>query len=324
MEENNSEIITIRFNEIKEIRLKIKNKIKKIEEIKGVIKTNYINYIKGENKEYFGLDSFHFQNKVMELEHENMLKLYHFIDNRIYGDYYKLFILMTEFFNHHLNEKQMDRIKELKNIKSYPIYKDLEPFRLYEFDLIDNIHQDIILIINAIKDIYQENIMIIKEYKKQLRLGMNIDNYIINQQFINNNLMMRNNLYENYLNVYHGYHNDLLCKYYEKLQLFFNQINHHIISDQNSSIDSDDTSKDSSTDSPKNDIITNKDIFFSQQDMSEDSISLEEDICKNKILDLRSVVEEVVNKEDISNNELHGFQMVQKKKKRKKKKKKKH
>ena len=58
--------------------------------------------------------------------------------------------------------------------------------------------------------------------------------------------------------------------------------------------------------------------------MSEDSISLEEDICKNKILDLRSVVEEVVNKEDISNNELHGFQMVQKKKKRKKKKKKKH
>ena len=38
MEENNSEIITIRFNEIKEIRLKIKNKIKKIEEIKAVIK----------------------------------------------------------------------------------------------------------------------------------------------------------------------------------------------------------------------------------------------------------------------------------------------
>ena len=35
--------------------------------------------------------------------------------------------------------------------------------------------------------------MIVKEYKKQLKFGMNIDNYIINQQFINNNLMMRNN-----------------------------------------------------------------------------------------------------------------------------------
>ena len=107
--------------------------------------------------------------------------------------------------------------------------------------------------------------------------------------------MMRNNLYENYLNVYHGYHNDLLCKYYQKLQLFFNQINHHIISEQNSSIDSDDSSKDSLTDSPRNDIISNEDIFFSKKDISENSLSLETDISENTIFHLRSIVEEVVS-----------------------------
>ena len=67
MDKNISENISIRFNQIKEIRLKIKNKIKKIQEIKDIIKTNYINYIKKEKKEFFGLDSFHFQNKVIEL-----------------------------------------------------------------------------------------------------------------------------------------------------------------------------------------------------------------------------------------------------------------
>lgn len=251
MDKNISEIISIRFNQIKEIRLKIKNKIKKIQEIKDIIKKNYINYISKEKKEFFGLDSFHFQNKVIELEHDNMLKLYHFIDNRIYGDYYKLFVLMIDFFKKTLTIKQFDKIKELKNIERFPIYKDLEPYKKYEFDIIDNVHQDIILIITSIKEIYKENELVIKDHKKQLVMGINIDNYIINQQFINNNLSMRNQLYENYLTVYHNYHHELLNKYYEKLQLFFKQINHHIVNDVSSTTSSDDEYSDRSTDSPK-------------------------------------------------------------------------
>ena len=66
MDKNNSVNINITFGKIKEIRLRIKNKINKIQKIKKEIKDNYIKYIGSEKKDFFGLDSFHFQNKVME------------------------------------------------------------------------------------------------------------------------------------------------------------------------------------------------------------------------------------------------------------------
>ena len=53
----------------------------------------------------------------------------------------------------------------------------------------------------------------------------------------------------------------------------------------------------------------------------ENSVSLETDISENTIFHLRSIVEEVVDKEDISNNESREFQWFKIKKKKKKKKK---
>jgi hypothetical protein len=56
---------------------------------------------------------------------------------------------------------------------------------------------------------------------------MNIDNYVINQEYMNQHLHMSNQLHENYLNVFHKYHAEWLTKYYEKIELFHKQIQHH-------------------------------------------------------------------------------------------------
>ena len=139
--------IKTQFDQIKEVRLKIKQSIAKIDDIKDSIKENYKQYITRETQYYFGLDSFHFQNKAIELEHANVLELYHFIDNRIYGDYYKLFSMIVTELKTHLQESQLDNVKEIKHLQNYPIYKDLEPFKKYDFDLINQIHQDIIVVL---------------------------------------------------------------------------------------------------------------------------------------------------------------------------------
>ncbi len=229
MDKNNlsMECIKAQFDQLKDIRLQIKQSIGKIDEIKAVIKENYKQYMQHETQDYFGLDSFHFQNKAIELEHKNMLKLYHFIDNRIYGDYYKLFSMIVSNLNEQLQENQIVKMKELTHLKQYPTYKDLEPFKKYDFDLINQIHQDIIIVLDNAKEIYQENTLNIEQHKKQLDLGMNIDNYVINQEYMNNNLQMTNHLHENYLNVFHKYHSDWLKKYFQKIRLFHEQIRHH-------------------------------------------------------------------------------------------------
>lgn len=231
MDKNNSinttENIRIKFTKIKSVRNHIKDKFGHIQKIKTQIRNNYINYMNKESTDFFGLDSFHFQNKVLELEFSNMTRLYQFIDNRIYGDYYKLFYEIELFLKENLKTRQYEKIKELKNIEKYPVYKDLDKFTCYDFDTINNIHQDIIVIISCIKEIYNENENNIKEDMKQLDTGLNIDNYIINNQYKNAVILTTNMKFENYLQVYHKYHYDLLHKFFEKLSLCLQHINHN-------------------------------------------------------------------------------------------------
>jgi hypothetical protein len=224
--DNITEIVKIKFTKIKDIRNKIKDKFKKLQQLKQDIKNNYVLYLKKEQYDYTGLDSFHFQNKVLELEFENMMKLYQFIDNRIYGDYYKLFSQIEKFLHQNLKPKQYDKIKELKNIDKYPVYKDLDKFKTYDFDTINNVHQDIIVIIACVKDVLKENNKLIAEDLKLQMSGLNIDNYVINNQYKNMVLMTTNQKFENYLQVFHKYHYDLLCKFYEKIHLCIQHIDH--------------------------------------------------------------------------------------------------
>jgi hypothetical protein len=274
MNKNISDNIIISFEKIKEIRLKIKNKLQKIYKVKSEIKKNYTHYIKNEKQNFFGLDSFHFQNKIIDFEYNSLIELYNHIDNRIYGDYYKLFIMIETYLKDNLIEKQYMNIKELSNLNAYPIYKDLEKTKKYDFDVINNIHQDIISVISSVMDVYNENNVIIKEYIKQLNYGINIDNYIISHEYINNNLYSTNNLYRSYLNVYHVYHVKLLTNYYEKIKLFFNQINHNIVDDSSSSEGSIDSNCNDLQD--KHELIQKNDNLVELQEEHDNNITPQE------------------------------------------------
>lgn len=219
--------IRIKFTKIKQIRNRIKSKFKLVTEIKESIKQSYIHYISRDQEDFFGLDSFHFQNKVLELEVQNMVRLYQYIDNRIYGDYYKLFGEIHGFMKKNLTPKQFASIKELEHFDKYPIYRDLEPFKTYDFDTINTIHQDIIIVISNVRHIHKDNERHIKEDMKKMLIGLNIDNYIINSQYKNTVLMTTNMKFENYLQVFHKYHFDLLEKFHEKLSLCHQHIEHN-------------------------------------------------------------------------------------------------
>lgn len=223
------------FMTIIKIRSDIKTRIEDIEKIKHSIKQNYIECIEKESKNYFGLDSVHFQNKLIELEFANMLKLYNYIDNRIYGDYYKLFFMMNDYLSDKLLQEQYASIKEMKKKSLYPVYKDLDSFKSYDFDTINNIHQDVISIVKKVYEIHGENEEKIKTRQESLYYGINLDNYIINQQHLNQELLMTNNLHRNYICVYHKLHDNILDNFLEKVELFFEQINNHTNDDSSKS-----------------------------------------------------------------------------------------
>tara|TARA_B110000285_G_scaffold205087_2_gene242579 strand:+ start:1945 stop:2646 length:702 start_codon:yes stop_codon:yes gene_type:complete len=222
MDKNILEELKLGFDSIKTIRLKIKDELNSINSIKCRVKNKYINCIKKEKNNFFGLDSVFFQTKLIELEYDNLSKLYSYIDNRIYGDYYKLFIMIKNFLQTTLNSDSLKLLNQL-NIK-YPIYKDLDYFKEYNFDIINNIHRDIINIISIVNDIYKKNENEMNDNMDKVYIGINIDNYIINQEHINKNLFNTNVLYTKYLNIYHNFHKELLDNYFEKLNLYNEQI----------------------------------------------------------------------------------------------------
>ena len=304
MDKNNfniTENIKIEFTKIKQTRNKIKDKFIQIQKVQNSIKENYVSYLKKEQSDFFGLDSFHFQNKVLELEFNNMMKLYQFIDNRIYGDYYKLFSEIETFLRSKLKPKQYDKVKEFKNLEKYPVYRDLDKFKTYEFDLIHNIHQDIIVTISFVKDIYKENEKIIKDDVEHLNVGLNIDNYIINSQYKNLVIISTNKKFENYLKVYHKYHYNLLHKFYEKLSLCYQHINHNP-RDERFNPDSSDSSLDGTTPRHKNEFFL-RGAFDKSHD--------EEQNNENKInREIENITEEnsiqVIKKHSISYDDSDG------------------
>ena len=220
------------FDEIIEYRIAIKKYIEDIEHVKETIKQNYIECIEKETKNFFGLDSVHFQNKVIDLEYLNIIDMEQYITSRIYGDYYKFFILMKDYLEDKLSVSQYKSIKELNKLKKYPVYKDLDKKRKYEFDVINEMHQDVIHIIKRVNEIHSQNDETIHSTQQTVSHGINLDNYIINQQHINEQLLLTNELHEKYVRVYHRFHKKLLKNFIEKMGLLYKQMDNNIIGDE--------------------------------------------------------------------------------------------
>jgi hypothetical protein len=213
-----------KFEEIKSIRVFIKNTFKLLTEKHIEIKSQYKTYIDANRKcEY--LDSFYFQIKLLDYDYDTTNKLYNYIDNRIYCDYYKLFVIIYSFFKLNFKTEKSEMI--LKNTK-YPIYKDLEPYKIYDFDTINDIHQDIIRLIEYINKIIQQNEDEIKTHQSKLTSGINIDNYIHNLEYHNNIIVNNVNLYKKYLSAYHTYHLSFLSNLNSKLNCIHEQLDNDI------------------------------------------------------------------------------------------------
>ena len=208
-----------KLEEVKATRFSIKTVYEYLKNTKQSVYETYVKY-NNLNKKNDLLDSFHFQSKLIDLEFETIKQVYLYIDNHIYCDYYKLFITVNKFY--------MEHFKEEITLNKYPVYKDLEPYKEYDYDTINNIHQDIIKIIHTIDKKCSKNDDDIKEHRTTLAHGINIDNFIINLEYSNNIIRNQNILYTNYLSSYHKYHLSWLNNLKDKIDLMKTQLNNDI------------------------------------------------------------------------------------------------
>jgi hypothetical protein len=201
------------FNYIKELRSNINDIFIEVKEKLNALDKIYVEIINThKNNDYtFGIDSFYFQNKLIEIEYENMKSIFIGINNRIYCEYYKLYKMIYTYIEAELKDTIL--IEKLNQKKNYPVYKDLEPLKTYNFDLIIDIQRNIIETIEFLFSYLSNKEAELRAVCTTSDLGINIENIVNYQTYSNTLLNEKINIFCKYLNVFHKHHN----KYFSRL-----------------------------------------------------------------------------------------------------------
>jgi len=214
------EIVDIKEGNI-EILNNLENRIKKIKDMYGeFISTNRDKLF------VFTLDSFHFQRKLIDLEYEDMKRMFLSITNRMYCDYYKLFKIIIDYVKDNIPDTKLaDLIKIHDN---FPVYKDLEPFKQYDFQFIQGLHEIILVILTYIHTYITNKQHDLKVYQGKNQIGLNIDSFVSTFSFNIIVIHQQALLFINYIEFFHKIHTKYLKRFTTKLNLMLSQINNDI------------------------------------------------------------------------------------------------
>jgi len=224
----NLEQLKKNFGTIKDIRNKVTNIFQILEEHLKKLKQTYAEFVLNnkQNLFVFGLDSFQFQSKLIDIEYEDMKRMFLAINNRMYCEYYKLYKIVVEYVKEYITDKKT--LELVKTLNTFPVYKDLEPYRQYNFDLIQELHEHIILLLYGISDYIQNKENELQLHQKKQEIGLNINNFVTTFNF--NIIMIKEKgmLFISYLDFFHTLHTKYLQRFSMKMNLMYSQVTHDI------------------------------------------------------------------------------------------------
>jgi hypothetical protein len=172
----------------------------------------------------FCLDSFYFQYKTFTLEMEHIDRFRALMNNRMYCDYYKLYNIILDFIKD--NKADLEINEEI--MKTYPVYKDLEPFQEYKVEDIKDVHANILVLINQlyVKTTVKDND--IDHYNENHRVGFSISNFLNTLSYENRLLREQITLYINYLSFFHISQRKQLNRLHTRMQEFYKEVDDNI------------------------------------------------------------------------------------------------
>lgn len=303
------------FNNIINIRTKVKGIFDNLQSRINKLKGLHAEFIKTSKTQMFifGLDSFHFQSKLIDMEYDEMNRLFLAISNRMYCEYYKLYKIIVEYIISNKNDKTLSNIK----INNYPVYKDLEPYKEYDFEIIQDIHEHILNLVSILISTLNNKENEILLHKNKQSIGLNIDNFITTFNYSINVTKEKIIMFITYIEFFHKLHTKYFKRFSNKIQLMYSHINHDInfddikktksydsyskISDEDNSLDELKYTPSDSTNESDRESNMSKSSFFNIKD--EDTRSrTNSSISSNPNIESTSPKFKLKIKKDISEN----------------------
>ena len=236
------------FVKIKDIRLAVMNIFStlevKITKLKGL--TNDFIQHNHDTLFVFGLDSFKFQSKMIDIEYIDMQKYFLALNNRMYCEYYKLYKIVSEYIEQNIGIAQNKTFEMIKSNSKFPIYKDLEPYKQYNFETIEEVHKTIISLLTTIYEYIVLKEAELDAFKMKQYSGFNINNFVNTFDFNIIIVKQKLTLFMSYLEFFHNIHTKHFKRFSKKMKLMDDHINDDIQFDDSprrkNSNDFDDTS----------------------------------------------------------------------------------
>jgi len=220
------------FQEIVHLSKELVNNKSDITQKVEVLKEQYNSLTKTNTKKIFifCLDSFYFQYKLLQLELQHYTNIVSTINNRMYGDYYKLYSIML------LQCKENNIVLSKKHTETdrFPIYKDLEPFLQYNLEDIIKLHDDILSILNELYVLYVKKQKNLEKQNDDFQVGFSITNYFSTLSYENSLLKEQIGLYTNYLLFYHNSQKNYFIKTLIRIKEFMRELENEILIDNRS------------------------------------------------------------------------------------------
>jgi hypothetical protein len=229
--ENKLTTLKSEFNGIIAIKTNVQNVFDVLQVRINKLKLFYAEFIKNSKNQMFvfGLDSFQFQSKLIDIEFDDMKRLFGAIMNRMYCEYYKLNKIIIDYILKSVDDKKYtDVIKP----NEYPIYKDLEPYKDYDFETTLDIHQNILNLVGILMAVLSSKETELAVHMSKQNIGLNINNYTTT--FVFNNTILREKImmFISYIEFFHSLHTKYLKRFSTKIQLMHTHIDTDIRFDE--------------------------------------------------------------------------------------------
>lgn len=220
------------FNNILTTRTNVRSVLDTLKQRIEKLKDLYADFIHNNDNQLFifGLDSFRFQSRLIDIEFEDMNRLFLAISNRMYCEYFKLYKIIVAYIVDNINDKKI--IDLIKTSNTFPVYKDLEPFKEYDFEIVLDLHDNILILLNSVMNNITSRENELLKYQNKKRIGLNIDNFITSFKF--DIIMMREKvtLFLSYVNFFHELHGKYFKRISTKIQLMYTHVTNDIKLDE--------------------------------------------------------------------------------------------
>jgi hypothetical protein len=123
-------------------------------------------------------------------------------------------------------------IELLKSYNTFPVYKDLEPFKQYNFETIEEIHKTIINLLNDLNDHVIDKETQLQLFQLQQRSGLNINNFVNTFDYDVIVIKQKCLLYLSYLDFFHNIHTKHFKRFSKKMKLMNDYLDEDIKFDE--------------------------------------------------------------------------------------------